>query len=115
MFQYFLKVVATQFRTLNGDTVNSHQYSVTHFERDLKTGPQETTSEGINVQHNVHGVPGMPLILMHMHPPARSHHTLQARFSSSRFRLSLSRTTRRDNRSRTSLPRESARAPFYSA
>ncbi|KAI0753897.1 Sec1-like protein [Irpex lacteus] len=33
MFQYFLKVVSTQFRTLDGKVINTHQYSATHFER----------------------------------------------------------------------------------
>ncbi|KAF8272169.1 Sec1-like protein [Lactarius quietus] len=58
MFQYFLKVVSTQFRTLDGQIVNSHQYSVTHFERDLTTGQAGNTNEGVQVQHGVAGVPG---------------------------------------------------------
>ncbi|KAI9465550.1 Sec1-like protein [Lactarius psammicola] len=58
MFQYFLKVVSTQFRTLDGQVVNSHQYSVTHFERDLTTGQAGNTNEGLQIQHGVVGVPG---------------------------------------------------------
>ncbi|KAI9443162.1 Sec1 family-domain-containing protein [Lactarius indigo] len=58
MFQYFLKVVSTQFHTLNGQIVNSHQYSVTHFERDLTTGQAGNTDEGIQIQHGIVGVPG---------------------------------------------------------
>lgn len=34
----FLKVVSTSFNLLNGQTVNSHQYSVTSFERDVGEG-----------------------------------------------------------------------------
>jgi hypothetical protein len=58
MFHYFLKVVSTQFRTLDGKTVNSHQYSVTHFERDLETGAAGSTNEGIQIVHGVNGLPG---------------------------------------------------------
>jgi hypothetical protein len=58
MFQYFLKVVSTQFRTLDGQIVNSHQYSVTHFERDLKTGMAGSTNEGLQIQHGTNGLPG---------------------------------------------------------
>jgi hypothetical protein len=58
MYQYFLKVVSTQFRTLDGQLVNSHQYSVTHFERDLTTGQTGNTNEGLQVQHGIVGVPG---------------------------------------------------------
>jgi endoplasmic reticulum-Golgi intermediate compartment protein 3 len=58
MFHYFLKVVSTQFRTLDGETVNSHQYSVTHFERDLETGAAGSTVEGIQIIHGVNGLPG---------------------------------------------------------
>jgi hypothetical protein len=58
MFHYFLKVVSTQFRTLDGEVVNSHQYSVTHFERDLETGAAGNTNEGIQIVHGVNGLPG---------------------------------------------------------
>ncbi|KAJ9125799.1 hypothetical protein QFC24_002583 [Naganishia onofrii] len=34
----FLKVVSTTYNLLSGETVNSHQYSVTQFERDLTQG-----------------------------------------------------------------------------
>ena len=61
MYQYFLKVVSTQFRTLDGQLVNSHQYSVTHFERDLTTGQAGNTNEGLQVQHGIVGVPGESL------------------------------------------------------
>ena len=58
MFHYFLKVVSTQFRTLDGEIVNSHQYSVTHFERDLETGALGSTMEGLQMTHGVNGLPG---------------------------------------------------------
>jgi endoplasmic reticulum-Golgi intermediate compartment protein 3 len=58
MFQYFLKVVSTQFQSLDRQLVNSHQYSVTHFERDLTTGHGGSTEQGIQVQHGGSGIPG---------------------------------------------------------
>jgi endoplasmic reticulum-Golgi intermediate compartment protein 3 len=72
MFQYFLKVVSTQFRTLDGKTINTHQYSATHFERDLKDGGQTDTSQGVHVAHGVSGIPGAffnyeisPMLVVH--------------------------------------------------
>lgn len=58
MFQYFLKVVATQFRTESGRIVNTHQYSATSFERDLAEGSHGESPEGIHLQHGVNGIPG---------------------------------------------------------
>ncbi|KAJ8474966.1 hypothetical protein ONZ51_g6861 [Trametes cubensis] len=58
MFQYFLKVVSTQFQTLDGKTINTHQYSATHFERDLDKGAAENTATGLHVAHGTGGVPG---------------------------------------------------------
>lgn len=34
MFQYFLKVVSTEFSFLDGSELKTHQYSVTQYERD---------------------------------------------------------------------------------
>ncbi|KAJ3834993.1 Sec1 family-domain-containing protein [Lentinula raphanica] len=72
MFQYFLKVVSTQFRTLDGKTINSHQYSVTSFERDLAEGGLGDTPQGVHLQHGVSGVPGAffnyeisPILVVH--------------------------------------------------
>ncbi|EIN12528.1 endoplasmic reticulum-derived transport vesicle ERV46 [Punctularia strigosozonata HHB-11173 SS5] len=72
MFQYFLKVVSTQFRTLDGQTVNSHQYSATHFERDLDKGSEDNTAEGVHISHTTYGVPGAffnfeisPILIVH--------------------------------------------------
>ncbi|KAI0252341.1 Sec1-like protein [Lactifluus subvellereus] len=59
MFHYFLKIVSTQFRTLDGEMVNSHQYSVTHFERDLTTGQAGNTNEGLQIHHGTAGMPGV--------------------------------------------------------
>ncbi|KAF8442956.1 Sec1-like protein [Boletus edulis BED1] len=47
MFQYFLKVVSTQFRTLEEKSINTHQYSVTHFERDLTRNAGEEDKQVI--------------------------------------------------------------------
>ena len=57
MFQYFLKVVSTQFRTLDGQVVNTHQYSTTSFERDITEGANGE-AQGVHVQHGVTGLPG---------------------------------------------------------
>ncbi|KAI0769911.1 Sec1 family-domain-containing protein [Fomes fomentarius] len=72
MFQYFLKVVSTQFQTLDGKTVNTHQYSATHFERDLDKGSEDSTPAGIHVGHGTGGIPGAffnyeisPLLIRH--------------------------------------------------
>lgn len=34
----FLKVVSTKFAYLNGDIIDTNQYSVTQYERDLRQG-----------------------------------------------------------------------------
>nr|GAT60167.1 predicted protein [Mycena chlorophos] len=72
MFQYFLKVVSTQFRTLDGKIVNTHQYSSTQFERDLRDGGNADTPQGVHIQHGVSGVPGAffnfeisPILVVH--------------------------------------------------
>ncbi|TFK74814.1 Sec1-like protein [Pluteus cervinus] len=73
MFQYFLKVVATEFRSLDGHyNVKSHQYSTTQFERDLAEGGQGDTPEGVHVQHGINGIPGVffnfeisPILVVH--------------------------------------------------
>ncbi|KAF5360754.1 hypothetical protein D9756_004714 [Leucocoprinus leucothites] len=72
MFQYFLKVVSTQFRTMDGKIVNTHQYSVTHFERDLEEGGTGETPAGIHVHHGTQGLPGAffnyeisPILVVH--------------------------------------------------
>lgn len=41
----FLKVVSTTFQYLNGDEIQSHQYSVTQYERDLTKGNQPQRDE----------------------------------------------------------------------
>ncbi|KAJ7486008.1 endoplasmic reticulum-derived transport vesicle ERV46 [Mycena galericulata] len=72
MFQYFLKVVSTQFRTLDGKVVRSNQYSTTQFERDLKDGGKNDSPQGVHIQHGVNGVPGAffnfeisPILVVH--------------------------------------------------
>lgn len=76
MFQYFVKVVATEFHSLdpfpthmNGQSmpqdrylqINSHQYSVTSFIRDVSQRPHVTNDEGIELTHGLDAIPGMPI------------------------------------------------------
>ncbi|KAL5501557.1 ERV46 [Sanghuangporus vaninii] len=72
MFQYFLKVVSTKFQLLDGQTVKTHQYSTTHFERDLTQGAMGQTKDGVHVSHTNAGMPGVfinyeisPLLVVH--------------------------------------------------
>lgn len=58
MFQYFLKVVSTQFRTLDDWIINTHQYSTTQFGRNLAHGNKENQL-GLQVAHGASGVPGV--------------------------------------------------------
>ncbi|WVQ79012.1 hypothetical protein IAT38_001104 [Cryptococcus sp. DSM 104549] len=60
MFQYFLKVVGTNFVSLDGEETPSHQYSVTQYERDLRAGNAPgKDSHGHMTSHGVMGVPGV--------------------------------------------------------
>ena len=78
MFQYFLKVVSTQFYTIDGDKVmlefirhllliytlaqiKTHQYSATSFERNLAEGSRGSTTEGVHITHSNQGMPGKRL------------------------------------------------------
>ncbi|CAB4378986.1 DUF1692-domain-containing protein [Rhizophagus irregularis] len=54
MFQYFVKVVSTQFHYLNKTTIDTNQYSVTQYERDL-TG--RDTSGHVHTHQG--GLPGV--------------------------------------------------------
>ncbi|KAH7885289.1 Sec1-like protein [Phlebopus sp. FC_14] len=72
MFQYFLKVVSTQFRTLDGKSINTLQYSATHFERDLTKLSVDENSQGVYTQHGASGAPGAffnfeisPILVVH--------------------------------------------------
>jgi len=72
MFQYFLKVVSTQFNMLDGRVFKTNQYSATHFERDLTKGQQEDNKEGVHVAHGNTGIPGAffnydisPILIVH--------------------------------------------------
>ena len=72
MFQYFLKVVSTQFRTLSEWVINTHQYSTTQFGRDLAKGNKENNQLGLQVAHGASGVPGVffnydisPILVVH--------------------------------------------------
>ena len=59
MFQYFLKVVSTRFETLSQQTLQTHQYSVTSYERDLSKGNGATQEAGHSTSHGFAGVPGV--------------------------------------------------------
>ncbi|KAG9092386.1 hypothetical protein FRC06_000119, partial [Ceratobasidium sp. 370] len=62
MFQYFIKVVSTEFKYLDGEVVRSHQYSVTSFERDITheiaTHNHERDSHGTLTGHSFRGLSG---------------------------------------------------------
>ena len=45
-------------RSRDPKQVNTHQYSATHFERDLDKGAQENTPDGLHVAHGNGGIPG---------------------------------------------------------
>jgi hypothetical protein len=54
-----LQVVSTQFNLLDGRVLNSHQYSVTQYERDLTRGNRPgPDGEGRLTFHGYAGVPG---------------------------------------------------------
>lgn len=38
--------------------IKTHQYSVTHFERDLSKGNAEDNTAGVHIQHGMTGIPG---------------------------------------------------------
>ncbi|GAA5962260.1 hypothetical protein JCM3765_004723 [Sporobolomyces pararoseus] len=60
MFQYFLKVVSTQFEFLDGRELHTHQYSVTQYERDLSNKNQQgKDAHGHQTTHGYAGVPGL--------------------------------------------------------
>ncbi|KAF9067147.1 endoplasmic reticulum vesicle transporter-domain-containing protein [Rhodocollybia butyracea] len=72
MYQYFLKVVSTQFGTLDGNVYKSSQYSVTHYERDISEGNESDTPQGLRMQHDMYGTPGVffnfeisPILVVH--------------------------------------------------
>lgn len=66
MFQYFLKVVATEFRPLSGEVLKTQQYSVTSYERDLSPAENAAAAAGLSnegsgahISHGFAGVPGV--------------------------------------------------------
>ncbi|GAA6042893.1 hypothetical protein JCM8097_002756 [Rhodosporidiobolus ruineniae] len=72
MFQYFLKVVSTKFQFLDGRELNTHQYSVTQYERDLSSNKPTDNHGGHQTMHGYAGVPGLffnyeisPLMVIH--------------------------------------------------
>lgn len=76
MFQYFVKVVATEFHSLDPVPaymntqqmppdgrlqINSHQYSVTSFIRDVSQKSHVTNDEGVELTHGLDAMPGAPI------------------------------------------------------
>ncbi|TIA87457.1 hypothetical protein E3P99_03160 [Wallemia hederae] len=60
MFQYFVKVVSTDFDLLNGGKFNSHQYSATSHERNLdEKGIYAQDTHGQTILHGMEGFPGV--------------------------------------------------------
>ncbi|TDL22173.1 endoplasmic reticulum-derived transport vesicle ERV46 [Rickenella mellea] len=55
MYRYFLKVVSNRFHTLKGQSFTAHQFSATHFERDLT---KENTPSA-QISYTTTGVPGV--------------------------------------------------------
>ena len=52
--------------------MNTHQYSATHFERDLTRGHQEDNKAGVHIAHSSPGIPGAffnydvsPILVVH--------------------------------------------------
>ena len=67
----------TKFSTSNNvvitaSQIKTHQYSATHFERDLSSGPADHTAAGVQVMHGMAGIPGAffnfeisPILVIH--------------------------------------------------
>ncbi|KAG8772666.1 hypothetical protein FRC12_002955 [Ceratobasidium sp. 428] len=76
MFQYYMKVVSTEFKYHDGEIVRGYQYSVTDYERDLTheaaTHGHERDSHGTLISHQYKGLSGAffnyeisPLMVVH--------------------------------------------------
>lgn len=73
MYQYYLKVVPTEYHTLAGDTLTTRQYSVTAYERDLnpesealheaRVGAGLTQKDANDAHRTFHGMRGNPSVL----------------------------------------------------
>ncbi|CAE6416337.1 unnamed protein product [Rhizoctonia solani] len=75
MFQYFMKVVSTEYRHTDGDIVRAYQYSVTSYERDIRPFHEYDPlrdANGIKMAHGFEGLPGAffhfevsPMLVIH--------------------------------------------------
>ncbi|KAJ1300061.1 hypothetical protein OPQ81_011181 [Rhizoctonia solani] len=75
MFQYFIKVVSTEYKYLDGDVTRAHHYSVTSYERDIRPDHEFDPlrdAHGTKVQHGFEGLPGAffhfdvsPMLVVH--------------------------------------------------
>ncbi|KIO19312.1 hypothetical protein M407DRAFT_246194 [Tulasnella calospora MUT 4182] len=70
MYQYFLKVVGTQYHFIDGQASRSHQFSVTNYERDLTA--TEKDNAPVQTTHGIMGIPGVffnyeisPMLIVH--------------------------------------------------
>lgn len=60
MYQYFVKVVSTAFVYLNGQSIQTNQYSASEYERDLSHGNRPTKDEhGHLTSHHTNAIPGV--------------------------------------------------------
>ncbi|KAH7325396.1 ER to Golgi transport-related protein [Rhizoctonia solani] len=75
MFQYFMKVVSTEYQHLDKDVVRAYQYSVTSYERDIRPHHEYDPlrdANGIKMTHGFEGLPGAyfhfevsPMLVVH--------------------------------------------------
>lgn len=72
MFQYFVKVVSSEFSTLDGTSVSSHQYSYSEHLRDVREAYHTKNDQGIETTHGLDARPGVffnidvsPMQIMH--------------------------------------------------
>ncbi|CAE7143109.1 unnamed protein product [Rhizoctonia solani] len=75
MFQYYMKVVSTEYRHTDSDVVRAYQYSVTSHERDIRPFHEydpHRNADGIRMAHGFEGLPGAffhfevsPMLVVH--------------------------------------------------
>lgn len=72
MFQYFVKVVSSEFSTLDGSSVSSHQYSYSEHLRNVREAYHTKNDQGIETTHGLDARPGVffnidvsPMQIMH--------------------------------------------------
>lgn len=53
MYQYFIKVVPTTYRKLDGDTMGTNQFAVTKHQRSVRASTGEQGLPGKSYMYNV--------------------------------------------------------------